>query len=723
MQSLSVNVLRGRTRLGLFLLFAAGSTILGLLSRGLDRPATVAQFAVEATNGIIQTDDDVLPGSGLLTRVWVAKSPAAGDARIAFRALPAHATLAIALAGPTARPVLVTTPAAGGPGFSQFEVPLPTAGWQVVALPVSPSGPGQVVIELAARGPTETVRVTAPFFIDGAHGSSARTVGRLATTLLTLGWLVLIATAAVSLWPRPPEGGLALPAFRGYCLIAGIGYLAFWAYFAHPRLGDAYVGLLAVGLLVWLGSARGASAALALWRDERWWRTWLALAGVGLGYFGLLHLHACDARWSWLAANRHQSGLPMDNEIPQVFARRLLDGQSPRHLAGDWLSSDRPPMQTGAILLLGPLLRPTEGPQFDSLCQAMGFWFQLLWVPALVELLQLLGLPLRRALALVAVVAASAVLLVNTQFVWPKLAAAGFVLGAWVLWRAAKPRRHADWGWAGGALALGFLCHGGVAFSLLALAPMMIWVGGTTRWRGLAWCALAAALLLAPWWAYQRFYDPPGNRLLKWHLAGVIPPDGRSTAEALRDTYRATSLPVFLEGRRANLQALIVGNWRPLANFSAKNPENRFNDDFFAFFRSLGWWNLGLAALPLAWWRAGRRGNRPQGGLLSAILGWSAATLALWVVLLFQPYSTLIHQGSYVPILLLLGASAWSLYTVHPVALVTVAAFAGSYFVVVYGWATPVAIPTAPTAAALIPIAGGLLAAVVAAGGCRPSAG
>ncbi len=721
MQSPSVNLPHWHTRLGLFLLIAAGGTILGLLSRRLDRPAAVAQLAVETSEGIAQVDSQLLPLPGVLTRVWTAKTPTAGGARISFGALPARAALAVAFSGPTINPIHLTATVTGHAAPRQIDVPPLAAGWQVVALPAPTPGPGQVVIEFGATNSTEPIRMTEPFFVDGAHSSSARTAGRLATALLTLAWLVLLGTAAVSLWLRSTEGGLTQPVFRGYCLIAGAGYLAFWACFAHPRLGDAYVGLLTVGLLVWLGSARGAAAALALWRDERWWRVWLTLAGVGLVYFGLLHLRDCDAPWSWLAANRYRPGLPPDNEIPQMFARRLLEGQSPRHLIADWLSSDRPPMQTGAILLLGPLLRPTDGAQFDSLCQAMGFWFQLLWVPALVGLLQSLGLTLRRALALVACIAATAVLLINTQFVWPKLAAAGFVLGAWVLWRTATPRRTADWGWTGGALALGFLCHGGVAFSLLVLGPMMIWGGGKTRWRGLVWCVLVAAVVYAPWWAYQRFYEPPGNRLLKMHLAGIDPPDGRSTAEALRDAYRATPLRVFIEGRRANLHALITGNWRDLADFSARNPDHRYNDDFFAFFRSLGWWNLGLAALPFAWWRAGRRGNRIPGNLLGAILGWSAATLALWVLLLFHPYSTVIHQGSYVPILLLLGASAWSLHAVHPMVLAVVSALAGAYFVVAYAWATPVAIPTALATVALIPIAGGALAMIVAAAGWRRS--
>ena len=715
MQSPSINLPHWRTRFGAFLLLAAGGTILFLLSRGLDRPATVAQLDVEASDGIVQTDAVLLPDPGVLTRVWTAKSPTVSGTRIAFGTLPSRATLAVALAGPTSYPIHLTATVAGKGASRQIEVPPLTVGWQVVTLPAPTPGPGKVVIEFGATGSAQPVRVTEPFFIDGAHRSSARTVGRLATALLALVWLVLLATAAVSLWPRGAERDLTHPVFRGYCLIAGGGYLAFWAYFAHPRLGDAYVGLLTAGLLVWLGSVRGANAAFALWRDERWWRVWLAVAGVGLVYFGLLHLRACDAPWSWLAANRYRSGLPVDNEIPQMFARRLLEGQSPRHLIGDWLSSDRPPMQTGAILLLGPALRPTDGPQFDSLCQAMGFWFQLLWVPALVALLQLLGLPLRRALALAVVVAASAVLLMNTLYVWPKLAAAGFVLGAWVLWRDAMPRRDADWVWAGGALALGFLCHGGVAFSLLTLAPMMIWGGGATRWRGLAWCALAAALVCVPWLAYQRLYEPPGNRLFKMHLAGIDLPDGRSTAEALRDSYRAISLPAFLDGRRANLHALIVGDWDTLADFSSQKPDLRYRNDFFGFFRSLGWWNLGLVAVPFGWWRARSRGSRIHGALLGAIVGWSAVTLALWVVLLFRPYSTVVHQGSYVPILLLLGASAWSLHSVHPLMLAAVAALAAAYFAAAYGCATPEAIPTAITLAALIPLAGGLLATVVAA--------
>jgi hypothetical protein len=59
------------------------------------------------------------------------------------------------------------------------------------------------------------------------------------------------------------------------------------------------------------------------------------------------------------------------------------------------------------------------------------------------------------------------------------------------------------------------------------------------------------------------------------------------------------------------------------------------------------------------------------------------------------------------------------LHSVHPLLLAAVAALAGAYFAAAYGWATPEAIPFALATAALVPIAGGALAMVLATGGFR----
>ena len=64
--------------------------------------------------------------------------------------------------------------------------------------------------------------------------------------------------------------------------------------------------------------------------------------------------------------------------------------------------------------------------------------------------------------------------------------------------------------------------------------------GRGPRWGRLAG-GLLALVLYAPWLAYQRLYDPPGDRLLKWHLAGVTEVEVTMTAETrgeLREDFR-----------------------------------------------------------------------------------------------------------------------------------------------------------------------------------------
>ena len=53
-------------------------------------------------------------------------------------------------------------------------------------------------------------------------------------------------------------------------------------------------------------------------------------------------------------------------------------------------------------------------------------------------------------------------------------------------------------------------------------------------------------VLYAPWMIYQNVFDPPANRLLKWHFAGVVEVDARSFGTALRDAYGALSWDAYV---------------------------------------------------------------------------------------------------------------------------------------------------------------------------------
>ena len=86
------------------------------------------------------------------------------------------------------------------------------------------------------------------------------------------------------------------------------------------------------------------------------WALPLVLAGViGVGVIALTCLFDAGS-FSFLAANRFLVNMPGDNQIPGLFADRLWSGQSRGQVMADWLSSDRPPLQTGWLLLTKPIL-------------------------------------------------------------------------------------------------------------------------------------------------------------------------------------------------------------------------------------------------------------------------------------------------------------------------------------------------------------------------------
>jgi hypothetical protein len=69
-----------------------------------------------------------------------------------------------------------------------------------------------------------------------------------------------------------------------------------------------------------------------------------------------------------------------DNALPQFFAEHVAQVQ-PRMLIGDWLGSDRPPLQSGIVLSLNPL---TRGVPFANVSyQLLGSLLQCLWVVGL----------------------------------------------------------------------------------------------------------------------------------------------------------------------------------------------------------------------------------------------------------------------------------------------------------------------------------------------------
>src|SRR6185312_7948887 len=101
-------------------------------------------------------------------------------------------------------------------------------------------------------------------------------------------------------------------------------------------------------------------------------------------------------------------------------------------------------------------------------------------------------------------------------------------------------RDRRDWRVAaliGALLALSMLSHGSSIFGVI---PLVIFAAfrGVPNWRWLAAAAAALLLVYVPWSAYQKYADPPGNRLLKWQLGGETEVNPEGTLEAIENGYK-----------------------------------------------------------------------------------------------------------------------------------------------------------------------------------------
>lgn len=444
--------------------------------------------------------------------------------------------------------------------------------------------------------------------------------------------------------------------------------LTFWAYYVGPVLGEscAYLVLFgSVALVVWalygnrldralLGQL---AAPLALW----------ALGSAFLVFLGFVHGGSGEA--IAMPGTRFNPGLPTDSVIPSFYAEWFFKhghaGNPP--LFGDWLSSDRPPLQIGYVLTQRRYGWDSTGLHY----QVLGVLLQQLWIVGLWALMLAARVGrVTRALAAITLLL-SDVAIVNGFYVWPKLLPTAMLLGAAALvltplWREV---RRSLWGAALVAVLLGLamLGHGSSVFGIVALALVAAF-RGLPSWRWIGVAALVGIAVLGPWSAYQSYGDPPGNRLVKWTLAGVEEVDDRGAVETIVDSYGEAGLGGTIENKAQNF-AMIAGGQPALESLehavdavgagdfetAAREIRSIF---FFDLLPSLGLLLIAPLAMAAAWKRRAR-----------APLEWNLALTCFavllvgalaWGLLAFgNPAArTSLHVGSYLlPVLGLCGAA------------------------------------------------------------------
>lgn len=479
--------------------------------------------------------------------------------------------------------------------------------------------------------------------IRGGRGDGFNALIETLTTFALNGLLLGLVFFAALRWltTRPTLPPHWIPLGAG-AIVAACGYVTFWAYFANSLLGVVLSWAVLAAAAVF--ALRPSKPEVTTTSGQPEIATVLKLmATVGVFYLAVLHLFPSSHDFYALAANRFREALPTDNELPHGVAQRLFASELTRNPHDEWRSSDRPPLQSGWQLLMWPATKLLDLDR-RSASGTSAVWLQLFWVAAAYGLLRTFAVARIRAAGWVAALALSGFFLQNTTFTWPKLSAGAFGCAAFVLMflRPAGFTARATTTWAAAFAGLAWLSHGGVAFSFLPLLPVLAW-RARREWR--AWLPGVAILLVLvlPWLAYQKFYDPPANRLFKWHLAGQEAIDPRGTWQTIRESYAQIGWREAWANKTANLRTQVFGTWTSLADTSADGALERRTQEFFYTARTLAWWPL-LVGLALI--LAGRRIFSPPKAL-GLFAGWLLLTIALWCLLMFKGYTAVIHQGSY----------------------------------------------------------------------------
>ncbi len=335
--------------------------------------------------------------------------------------------------------------------------------------------------------------------------------------------------------------------------------------------------------------------------------------------------------------------LPLDNGLPLMFATFSMNNE-PRSQVIDWTIADRPPLQIGSSLPIVELLRNAPPLQVGNIYNVFSIFLQLSWVGAIWGLLQWLKVRRVFQVLLLTGFATTGFFYLNSIFVWPKLLGAALVIGAIApfMGSSLNKKQLAYLPVAAGLVSLGLMAHTSLMFTVIPFALVLLYklikARRLIQYKHLVVAVGVTLLILLPWQVFKNTITT-SDRLVKYHFANVTSyDDKRDTLQAIVDEYKKLPFEQWVHNKIANVKSLLIvdidkPNWKTLT--------------FFSTFFALEAFSLGL--LPLIYNIVRRRLDGFDKETLLLIGG----TLLVWILLMFNPGSTVVHQGSYATMVLL----------------------------------------------------------------------
>jgi hypothetical protein len=203
--------------------------------------------------------------------------------------------------------------------------------------------------------------------------------------------------------------------------------------------------------------------------------------------------------------------------------------------------------------------------------------------------------------------------------------------------------------------------HGGSVFAVIPLVIVGAW-RGLPSWRWLGVGVLVGLCFMAPWSAYQKYVDPPGNHLLKYMLAGEPELSKKGTGESIIDAYKRVGVEGALHEKGQNYITMFGGGpafealhraWKDLGDgdWSGALGEVR-TVYFFDLFPALGL----LVIVPFAMALARSRGRLRKAEWSLSLTLWAFVGVGafFWGLIMFGDLAGLavMHAGTFaIPVL------------------------------------------------------------------------
>jgi hypothetical protein len=252
-----------------------------------------------------------------------------------------------------------------------------------------------------------------------------------------------------------------------------------------------------------------------------------------------------------LAEGRYMPGwLASDNTLPWMVLENIYIKEiiaSP--LFADWLMSDRPPLMSAlesTFFSFFPFNYRVGNSNLNVIkYQIFGMFLNILSVYFIAVLTSK-----RNRILLTIILLVSPMMMVSTVYLWPKLLGAGFIAIGLIAYNEKQYDKSAL------SFLLAYLSHGVSIYVIIPILLLSIYKKNYSLIKEL----IKNSYILVPWIIFQKYIDPPGDRLLKYHLADVQALTNNSFLNEFIRSYQSINFQQWIDLKLFNLRSLFIGN-------------------------------------------------------------------------------------------------------------------------------------------------------------------